>query len=305
MSLNSIRYLQRDQIDVARWDACIQNAANGLVYATSTYLDGIANWHALVLNDYEAVMPLTWRKKFGFFYLYQPFFCQQLGVFSTDPGLVSADDFMKSIPSFYSLWDIQLNPSNIVHEFATTLRKNYTLSLGTNYSNLSAAYSRSAKRNIEKAIAANVQIQTEILPESVVKLHQQRFGTEEGIRADDFQNLVSLLSKLQSMQQAICVGATNEQGDLIASSAYLLYKDRVTFIINGNLPESLSNGATHYLKDYVIRKFAGSGLTMDFEGSDNAMFARFYEQFGATCTELYPAVYTNKLPWPFRLFKRR
>jgi hypothetical protein len=58
------------------------------------------------------------------------------------------------------------------------------------------------------------------------------------------------------------------------------------------------------LKDHVIRRFAASNLTMDFEGSDNPAFARFYEQFGANCVEYYPAVYRNKLPWPFRLFKK-
>jgi hypothetical protein len=43
---------------------------------------------------------------------------------------------------------------------------------------------------------------------------------------------------------------------------------------------------------------------IDFEGSDNPAFARFYEQFGARPVEQYPAVYNNKLPWPVRLFKR-
>jgi len=39
-------------------------------------------WDALVLNDYEAVMPLTWNKKYGIHYLFQPFFCASLGVFA-------------------------------------------------------------------------------------------------------------------------------------------------------------------------------------------------------------------------------
>ena len=31
-------------------------------------------WDALVLDDYAAVMPLTWRRKYGTRYLYQPAF---------------------------------------------------------------------------------------------------------------------------------------------------------------------------------------------------------------------------------------
>ncbi len=41
-------------------------------------------WDALVWNDYEAVMPLTWNRKYGIAYLYQPFLTAQLGVFGND-----------------------------------------------------------------------------------------------------------------------------------------------------------------------------------------------------------------------------
>jgi hypothetical protein len=73
MSNDVIRYLQRDQIDTVQWDNCIGNAPNGLIYGHSFYLDRMAvNWDALVLNDYEAVMPLPWKKKWGIYYLAHP-----------------------------------------------------------------------------------------------------------------------------------------------------------------------------------------------------------------------------------------
>ena len=79
----AIKCVTYQQIDKQKWDGCIDKAVNGLVYAYSFYLDEIAdNWDALILNDYEAVMPLTWRKKYGIHYLYQPFFCASLGIFT-------------------------------------------------------------------------------------------------------------------------------------------------------------------------------------------------------------------------------
>jgi hypothetical protein len=78
----NIQYLSNQQIDKTKWDHCIDNAGNGLIYAYSFYLDNMAkNWDALVLNDYEAVMPLTWNKKYGIHYLYQPFFDGSIGSF--------------------------------------------------------------------------------------------------------------------------------------------------------------------------------------------------------------------------------
>ena len=78
-----VQYLSYQQIDKQKWDACIDDTQNGLVYAYTFYLDGMAkHWDALVLDDYEAVMPLPWNKKFGIGYLYTPPFIQQLGIFS-------------------------------------------------------------------------------------------------------------------------------------------------------------------------------------------------------------------------------
>src|SRR5580765_931871 len=57
-----IRFLSRKEIAPEKWDQCISGAKNSLIYARSFYLDRMAkNWSALVLNDYEAVMPLTWN----------------------------------------------------------------------------------------------------------------------------------------------------------------------------------------------------------------------------------------------------
>ena len=90
-SSSQIHYLKRKELDVTRWDRCIDDADNGLIYACSFYLDTMCdNWDALVLGDYQAVMPLPWRKKWGVKYVYQPAFIQRLGVFGeTSPELLN------------------------------------------------------------------------------------------------------------------------------------------------------------------------------------------------------------------------
>ncbi|HQD08734.1 MAG TPA: hypothetical protein PLQ65_03660, partial [Flavihumibacter sp.] len=83
---STIRLLRREALDENRWQACIDKAANGLIYGQHYYLDASTeNWWALVAGDYETVMPLTWRKKNLFSYLFQPLWCQQLGLFSSEP----------------------------------------------------------------------------------------------------------------------------------------------------------------------------------------------------------------------------
>ena len=304
MSVNEIRYLRREQIDVTKWNECIQRSQNGLIYGTAVYLDSLCSWDGLILDDYDAVMPLPWRRKYGFHYLYQPFFCQQLGVFTKLKDDTLTDQFLRSIPARYSFWDIHLNAANTSTQFIGKMRKNYLLSLDKAYPELQNLYSRSAKRNIAKAVDAGITITENITPGTVIHLHNERFENKIGIDTKAYHNFAKLLSTLHTHQQVFLAAAKNNKDEIIASSVYLLFKNRLTFVLNGNLPESLQNGATHCLKDYVIRKFQQSDFWMDFEGSDDPDFARFYEQFGARKIEHYLAIRNNKLPWPVKLLKR-
>ena len=67
-----IRYLTENEIDFKKYDQCIANALNSRIYAYSWYLDIVAdkNWDVLVLNDYEAVMPMPKRKRYFINYIF-------------------------------------------------------------------------------------------------------------------------------------------------------------------------------------------------------------------------------------------
>ena len=62
-----INYIEHKDIDFKKWDSCVANSLNRLIYGFSWYLDVVCNdWDALVYNDYEAVFPLPKRKKWGY-----------------------------------------------------------------------------------------------------------------------------------------------------------------------------------------------------------------------------------------------
>ena len=85
MAALNIHFVTRQQINTTLWDASINASTNGLIYATSAYLDAMCNqqWCALVNDDYSTIMPLPNRRKYGINYIYQPAMTQQCGIFST------------------------------------------------------------------------------------------------------------------------------------------------------------------------------------------------------------------------------
>ncbi len=127
-----ISYLPQESIDKAKWDRCIDRSANGLVYAYSLYLDTMSkNWDALISDDYLYIMPLTWNKKFGFYYLYQPFFTASLGVFGNNVSAEIVKEFLNNIPAKFKYWDFYLNKENVypVDGYEIYERRNYVIPL--------------------------------------------------------------------------------------------------------------------------------------------------------------------------------
>lgn len=67
-----VRFVGHNEIDVRKWESCVHNSLNACVFAHCWYLDTLSlNWQALVLDDYEAVMP---------FFVFEGTVCLRYGV---------------------------------------------------------------------------------------------------------------------------------------------------------------------------------------------------------------------------------
>lgn len=300
-----IQYLKRREIDTRKWDDCIGRAPNGRVYAYSFYLDAMADdWDALVIGDYTHVMPLPWRSKWGIRYLYQPFLVAQGGLFgpAISPDLLAA--FIGKIPPRFRFIDICLNSGNPAPAAGAewNLRNNYVLPLHKTYDEISAGYRENCRRNIRKAILSGVTVHTDFNPEEVAALALpvlQKDDRQAELTLERFKKLYGLLKeKQQAMTWGIRMG-----GKLMASCVFFFSHGRAYYILVGNHPNGKTMGASHTLIDAFIKAHAGSGLLLDFEGSDIRNLAFFYSGFGAV-QELYPALRQNRLPFWLRWLKK-
>jgi len=301
--MDSIQYLLPGQINKTKWDACINNASNGLLYGASGYLDAMsAGWHALVLNDYEMVMPLPCRKKMGIHYLFQPSITPALGIFGNNINAAIVTRFLKAIPKKFKLWDLSFNSGNIISFIGGTIitRHNYVLDLRSSFTELQKKYSENIHRNIAKAIKAGCSIKKDIPFESIAAICKKEFPKFTTIENGLFEKLQQVYTFYKS--HAISYGVFTNEGTLVASAIFLFFKNRVYYWLVGNTPESKQHGASSLLIDSFIKEHAGKELLFDFEGSDTPSVAAFYKKFGATI-EPYSTIYRNNLPFPFNLLK--
>lgn len=301
-----IKYLTYEQIDKTKWDNCIDNADNGLIYAYSFYLDSMSkNRDALVLNDYEAVMPLTWNKKYGVHYLYQPPFTACLGVFGKNLDAKTINAFLNAVPAKFKYWDIYFNAGNFfkLNNFDLYERMNFVLDLNADYENLFKSFRDNIKRNIKKAEKLNLVINRNIAVADVMALAKEQSGDFANFEQSDFSNFEKLYKLLHQKEKATSYGVYTKEKQLLASAVFLFSHNRAYYIMVGNHPNGKTLGASHALINAFIKDHAAENLLLDFEGSDISSLAFFYSSFGAV-EEKYSAIRLNKLPALLKWFKK-
>jgi hypothetical protein len=304
----NIRLIRHTDIDKTAWDNCIDKAVNGNIYGFSWYLDIVCGeWDALVDGDYETVFPLTYRKKFGFWYLFQPYFTQQLGVFSIShitPDIVDA--FLSAIPGKYRLAEINLNAYNKPDKtkWHVTGNLNHELDLIESYSIIKKNYSQNTSRNINRAMRNNIGISSNIKPEDIVTMFRQNKGKQFGhLKENDYRRFIRLAYECIMKNKAICYGAYTAENTLCAGAIVVFSHRKAVFLFSATNEIARENGAMFLLIDHFIQDLAGNHLTLDFEGSNDPNLARFYKSFGSVRIS-YPALRFNKFPAPVKILFR-
>ena len=302
----NIQLLKRKEIEDSKWNNCISNAGNGLIYGYSYYLDAmVKHWDALVLGDYDTVMPLTRNKKYGIHYLYQPPFTASLGVFGNNISPPLLNDFLLAIPKKFRYWDISLNHGNFFQLSGFNLyeRINYTLSLKDNYDSIAECFRDNIKRNVKKSEQLKDSIQKDINVEAVIVLAKEQLQHFTNLSDSDFEQFKKLFGILYDKEMATSYGIRTSSGQLIASAAFFFSHQRAYYILVGNHPNGKTSGASHALINTFIKDHAGQNVLLDFEGSDIRNLAFFYSSFGAT-EEKYAAIKLNRLPLYLRWLKK-
>jgi hypothetical protein len=306
-----MRYLTRDQIESKKWDHCVGNAYNTMVYGLSWYLDVMAdNWGALVWGDYEAVMPLPFRTKYGFNYLYQPPFTQQFGIFSLqeiDTTLVN--DFINSIPSSYRYVDINLNKECLSYKGKESLilRNNFILHMNAPYEELRKNFSANSRMNIkrtERPEACAMKLGKVESAEVVISLFaENQIKYSNRFDSSDYDKLMALINYCRPLNTLEIVGVYDAEEKVCAASVFLNYKNRKISIFSGSNQMARKEKAMFFLFDRLIKENAGKDLILDFAGSNDPGLANFYSGF-ASANEQYPKLKYNRLPWPLNIIKK-
>ena len=293
-----IRYLEHSQIDRQKWDDLM--AAHGPIYAYSWYLDVVhPNWEVLVLDDYDAVMPITGGKKFGVHYLFQPFFVQQLGIVSKFPLSPEIQtSFLQAIPEKYRFCEIRLNENNtfVGNIQGVDGHRNVVLDLNRPYETIRANYHTNTKRNLTKAESNGLELTDGTELKEIITLFRENRGLRvKAWGEEEYVTLTQLYEAARHNHHAFIVGVKRrETKELLCGGLFMTTPHRVVFLFSGCSEQGKQLQAMSLMMDGVIQRYVGQTVLFDFEGSDDDNLARFYLGFGGE-ERSYPAYSFNRL----------
>lgn len=296
-----LQLLPSNKIDRKKWDECLNSSSNPLIYASSAYLDHMAdNWDGIIAEGYAFIMPIPWRKKFGIKYCYKVPFIQQLGVF----GKAVQEDDIKSCIQLMFAWfrygDYSFNYQNTRNGGKHC--SNYVLSLASNYRSTSFFYGDKLTSDLSKAAKNSLQYEHGTADEAMHLFRELYTDRLQGITTNDYDSFYRLC-KLKESQNNLIVRKISLDKNILSISLLMKDKFRIYNLISCTTPNGRNALAGHFLYDSLIKEYSQTGLIFDFEGSDIPGIKHFYKSFGAI-EQPYTQIHFNRLPFLLKLLKR-
>lgn len=271
-----IKYIKRKNLDIDKYNHCIENCLQSRVYAFSWYLDIVADyWDVLVLEDYKAVMPIPWKKKYGIKYVTQPHFCQQLGIFSIDE--ISKElqkEFLKNIPKNFLKVSLSLNADNFKLS-SENKRVNYFIELTEDYKILFKNFSKGRKHAIKVGEKSNLEIK-KISLQNLIEIQKKNY---------DFifsEETLLKLAKIENKKSTIKIKGVFKDNILLGGAFFIDVNARIIYLFSAFTEEGRKHQAASFLISEIIKNDENSNKILDFEGGNIDSIGKFYRSFGAT-----------------------
>lgn len=305
MPVANLHIVASQNIDAKKWNDCIEKSS-GLIYATHDWLKHLAdNWTGVVVNDYEAVMPIIWRQKLGIKYTYNAPFIQQLGMYGTYTKH-TLEAAVTLATSTFKFGDLYFNYNNEISSFLPAAKETTNLILPLNkvYKEISEVYSNHLKRKLKKANSLGFTcIQSNDIHEAVATFQRLYSVQLPLITARHYSKLEAIAQSFLPQKKCFIKKVTGDKNNLLAICLFFKDNNRIYNILPSTTQAGRGVSAMHFLLDHVINEFADTHFTLDFEGSEEPGIKAFYQSFGAI-NQPYFSCHYNNLPAAIKWLKR-
>ncbi|MBP3839624.1 MAG: hypothetical protein J6D35_01515 [Chryseobacterium sp.] len=280
-----IKRLNYQQIDFEKYQHCIETSLQRNFYAKKEILDTLCEeWELLVSGDYDYIMPVPLKKKYGFHFVLMPLFCQQLGVFSKTVNREMEQQFLTFLEENYRVFSYYFNHQNTFNE-DLKVKKNYFIER-MEYSVLRKNYFKGRKSTVKTA--QYLDFKEVGLAETFGFINDNFKGLK---KKSDFQKFLGYLKFLETKKMLRIFGAFKD--NQLTSLAIMICEGDAFSLLGLVNDENyrLDNGAS-YLIDRILKENIHQ-KSFDFMGGSIRGIEVFFKSFGSVLQE-YPVLENTK-----------
>lgn len=275
-----IKKIKRKDLDLAKYSTCLENSINYRIYAEYWYLDCLTNeqWDCLVYNDYEAIMPLPYRRKFGIKIIGQPIFCQQLGVFYSSN--LSQETFQQFIRKLNQkiIRNYQFNEEN-TNQFKPKgqLKVNQLIQLEDSYEKLYQKFRKNRKADLKKQHLVECSfISTDSQMFDFIKLNYPTLFKEETLIA--LAHLIEVLERKNKLYTVTC----KKDNQIIGYQLFSKSKKRLILMASFREKTIRNIPIPTLMNQFILKEVGKEYLILDMEGSNVKSIQEYNTSLNAT-----------------------
>jgi hypothetical protein len=307
--------LHRSQIEDAVWDGFIAHSPQAAPYGCAWYLDVVwPGWQAVVVTEkghWLAALPFKVSSKYGISYVFNPPFCQYVGLFFGEmAGKNATQEFtlkkklvkaaLGALPSAIKVFDVKFAPEFDYplpfHWAGYELRTRYSYWLDNQVDKqaLFKNFEERTRTYINKAVKSGLVATPVESVDAILSLAQKKdsYAVDTGL-------LKKLWATLRQQQTGTALEIRDVGGQLHAGLIYQQFGHKLLHLFSAYDP-ALGNQGGMSLAIWRSIESAGPGVqVIDFEGSMLEPIEHFFRGFG-TKPVPYLQIKKNAFPKPVR-----
>jgi len=230
-------------------------------------------------KEHGAFLPFCINNKHKLFkQVYTPWFVQEF-----KPLGYTRAAFLKASAAYFKKYYGKVNLRIPAKDAQIFKQVGFTLTERTTYrlQYINLTLSSNHKRSIKKAKEQNLLVQTIAVYELTEFLSENLFTRIPDFNGEQIENFTHFITKLEGSNQLITLGVRGRINEILAAAVF--YKEgKIWHYLKGSASEEgRSVGAMHLIFLSFLEGL-NSDEILDFNGSDIAGVAKFYEGFGAT-----------------------
>lgn len=308
--------IERGQIEDAVWNDFIARSPQAAPYGCSWYLDMVwPGWKAIVVSEkggqWLAVMPLKISKKYGIAYVFNPPFCQYVGIFfgqvekknatltfALKKRLVKA--IVEVLPTEMKVFNVKFAPEFDYPlpfywaDFELNARYSYWLDNQQDKSVIFKNFEERTRTYINKAVKSKLAVQSVEDIDAIVGL-----ATERNNYPFDAPLLKKLWAALRQQKIGVALEVRDTDRQLHAGLIYVQFQHKIILLFTSLNIKFGQQGGMPLAIWRVIESAGQEVQVIDFEGSMLEPLEHFFRGFG-TRPVPYLQIQKNTFPKPVR-----